>query len=207
MSQLIRPVRMFFLLFQVAAPVPVRNVLPGAALLVVWLATNALTGFSPERAFTMATLAALCTHFTLRLPYDIRRLAGVLGSDFAVGITLVATIAPLAVLIDLQNILLCQRVLTVIPLGIAAIYLTGIVDRSGLVTQLAWPDPRLAPMRPALTRVALLRSLSFAFLNEAMILTLSPDLWLIYAALLPWLVHYATSALTTTVFLDHQRRV
>ena len=55
------------------------------------------------------------------------------------------------------------------------------------------------------TQLGLLKGLAFALLNETLIRVASPEVWLMWCALIPVLSHYVTSGLTVTVMLqsDH----
>ena len=202
MYQLIRPIRIFFLLFQVAKPVPVRDALPAVILLAVWITTALLGAMT---AVSLAISAAFVTFLALHLPALLPRLSLIAGPGISAACALLIATLPLIHLTG-ADATAAQRLLTVGPLLVASVYALGLMEHSGAVLRVIWPDARMQAMRDDIARVMLMKQLTLALLNETLIVTVTPGTWIAVAALLPFAWHYVTSALTTAVFLSHQHR-
>ena len=202
MYQLIRPIRVFFLLFQVSKPVPSAAILPSVLLLSVWLIADR---FAPAMAVQWAIAAAFVTFVSLQVPRLLPRIAFLIGPGTTATVTLFATTVPLLFLLgtDAET---AQRALSIGTLLSAAVLVTGLLEKSGAILRLIWPDRRMEPMRQDIARAMSLKYLAVFMLNETLILHGRVDLWLGVVALLPFALHYLSSAATTLIFFDHQRR-
>lgn len=202
MSQLIRPIRAFLLLFQVAKPVPTRELLPGAVLLLTWLLA---TGWLATPALPLALAAGIVAFLTVKLPVILPRFALVLGVTRAALLALLVTTVPLMILMQADPVA-APSVITLASLCVASVYAAALSDKSGAILRLIWPDKRMEAMRGDLARVFLLKQIALAFGNELVWRSFDTATWVACVALLPVVMHYCTSASTTAVFLAHQNR-
>lgn len=202
MSQLTRPIRIFFLLFQVAKPVPSRDLAPGTVLLTAWFFA---TWLQLEAALPLALTAGIVTFMGIQLPAVLPRFSHVLGPTRAALFAVVVTTLPLMILLEADP-LTAPSVITFASLCVSSIYAAALSDKSGAILRLIWPDRRMEAMRSDLAHVFLIKQVGLALANELAIRSLDTAVWLSCVALLPVLMHYCHSALTTAVFVRHQRR-
>jgi len=202
MRHLLRSVRLFLLLFEVAGLPPLAAVLQGVAVIATWLFIADLApGLHEYRAFSWSVMAFLVVGFSLNLPSSIARVESETLNNVVKGVVLVwAGLFVMFLLVP--DPIWFQRTFTVASVLSATGYLIDIADRKYDFAKSSWPQEELANARPALARVFFLKHLAFALLNETLIATVESDVWLIYLALLPMLNFYVSYALITTVLLD-----
>ncbi len=196
--------RMFWALLAFAPPLRARQLLPGVILMTVSIGlAHGAQGFTPGQNFALAFGAALIVRLMLRLPETLARLRPVVGSGLSAAVVYLS-FAPILLILWGQDVLWCQRLATVMNLGWVLVYMTDVMGNRSLMTRMIWPDRTMADHLPALTRVMVLLHMSCALLNETMILALQPEVWMLYWALAPMLMHYARHALVQTVRMGAQ---
>lgn len=202
MRRIFLSLRLFALLFQRAPAFPVSALVPSFALLALYIALIAY-GTSAGIAVTLAVATSLILRALPRLRPTLDRLRGIGETGFTVFAFGAVFVFPIALLLWQMDTRWAQHMITFASLSLAVVRLIDIADGRYTAARLTWPGFEAG--WPMLTRVMLLKSFAFALLNETILRIASLEVWIVWAAMIPVFSHYATAALTATVFLELDR--
>ncbi len=181
-------------------PLPRRVLVPGLVLIAGYsVFTLVFAGTPGEQAFVTAFLLAMGVRIVLRF----ERTAGLLSGQFAgregALLALATAFAPLLLIAFAADPLVCQRLQSAWCVIFGGMFLSDVVFGRATVTARFFPHPELAHLYPVLARGMVLICLAFVLVNEMLIASVEPSLWLLYWAVLPVLTHVMQSALVTAV--------
>lgn len=208
MRQTIRSLRLLVTLFRAIPPVPARNLVSGAVLLVVWPLLSLMAGPGESgAAFVTAFLVALALRIALRFDSILAHLMQELTRTETVLTALLIGLGPLAFLATVADPLWCQRAQSAWYILLGAMFLSDMLAGREEMALRFWPMPEMQPYLVPLTRAMVLFCLTFLVLNETLIRALPPGGWLVFWAVLPVLNHIVLSLmiLTVTELWDNRR--
>lgn len=202
-------IRQFLDLFRQAPPLSTRLLVPGMVMVPAFVVMSVWLGPDQDaKAFVTAFAIGLALRVALRFEGMMRRLLASFSPRQTLVMLAPAAIAPVGVLIWLDDPLWCQRLQSLYFFVLGSMFLSDVIALRDDMAALFWPWDAMKPYLAALTRMMVLYNAAFLLLNETMIRLLLPAGWLVFWAVLPVISHLILSALIVTVVdaEDHAAR-
>lgn len=193
-------IRQFMGLFRQAPPLPTRLLVPGIIMVPAFVVMALWLGPEHEaEAFVTAFVIGLALRVALRMERMVRRLLASFSARQTLALVVPLALGPLALLIWIDDPLLCQRMQSLYFVVLGAMFLSDVIANRTDMAALFWPWEPMTRYLPGLSRMMVLYHLAFLLLNETLIRVLLPAGWLVFWAVLPVISHLILSALIATV--------
>ncbi|MBE2275233.1 MAG: hypothetical protein IAE87_02935 [Rhodobacteraceae bacterium] len=190
----------FVALVREIPPFPLRVLLPGAVVLIIYPFLSVALGSGEEgAAFVTAFLMGLALRVALRFSGMLRMLLHRFARRETAATAVLVAMGPLLLLATVGDPLWCQRSQSAYYIILGSMFVSDMLANRTDMAARFWPWPAMRRVLPTLTRAMVLYNLGFLVLNEAVIYTARPSVWLIYWAVLPILSHVVLSLLILTV--------